>query len=57
MKFDVKGTNNNTYALVQLMAWLQTRNKPLPGQIMNQFTGAIWRHEATMRQYAISDNK
>ena len=40
----LKGPINNNPAFVQVMAWCQTVDKPLPEQMMTQFTGAYMRH-------------
>ena len=34
------GPSNNMSALIQVMAWCRTGNKPLPGPMMNQLCGA-----------------
>ena len=34
----------NKSALVRLMAWRQSGDKPLPGPMMTQFTDAYMRH-------------
>ena len=40
-----KGPNNNIPALVQIMAWCRTGNKPLSGLMLTQFTDAyMWRY-------------
>ena len=38
LKFVPKTPINNTPALVQVMAWRRTDDKPLPEPMMNQFT-------------------
>ena len=35
---------NNKPALVQVMSWRRTGNKPLPEQMLAQFTDAYMRH-------------
>ena len=35
---------NNKSALVQVMAWRRTDDKPLPESMMTQFTDAYMRH-------------
>ena len=43
LKFVPKSPIDNVPALVQVMAWRRTGNKPLPGPIPIQFTDAyIW---------------
>ena len=41
LKFVPKGPINNKSALVQVMAWRQTSDKPLPEPMMTQFTDAF----------------
>ena len=36
--------NDNTEALVQVMAWRRTGGKPLPGPMLAQFPDAYMRH-------------
>ena len=43
LKFVPRSPNDNKAALVQVMAWHQTGNKPLP-EPMIQFTDASMRH-------------
>ena len=43
-KFLPSGPINNKSALVHVMAWCQTGNKPLPEPILTQFTDAYMRH-------------
>ena len=38
----------NKYALVQVMAWRRTGDKPLPEPMMTQFTDAYMRHKEDM---------
>ena len=43
LKFVSKGPIDNKSALVQVMAWRQTGDKPLPEAVMIQFTDAyMW---------------
>ena len=44
LKLVPKGTIVNKSALIQVMAWRQTGDKPLPEAMMTQFTGAYMRH-------------
>ena len=44
LKFVVKGSIDNNPALVQVMAWRRTGDKPLPEAMMTQFTDAYMRH-------------
>ena len=44
LKFVPKGPIDNESALVQVMAWCRTGDKPLPEAIMTQFTNAYMRH-------------
>ena len=44
LKFVPKGPIYNNPALVQVMAWCQTGNKPLPDQILTQFTETYIQH-------------
>ena len=44
LKFVPKGPIDNKSALVQVMAWRQTGDKPLPEAVMIQFTDAYMRH-------------
>ena len=44
LKFVPKGPIDNESALVQVMAWCRTGDKPLPEAIMIQFTNAYMRH-------------
>ena len=39
-----KGSMDNKPALVQVMAWHQTGDKPLPEAMLTQFTDAYMRH-------------
>ena len=43
-KFVFKGPIDNKSALVQVMAWCRTGDKPLLEMILIQFTDAYWRH-------------
>ena len=44
LKFIAKGPIDNKSALVQVMAWRRTGDKPLPKAMMIQFTDAYMRH-------------
>ena len=44
LKFFLKGSIDNKPALVQVVAWCQTGDKPLPEAMMTQFTYAYMRH-------------
>ena len=48
LKFVPKGPIENKSALVQVMAWHPTGDKPLPEAIMTQFTGAYMWHDGEM---------
>ena len=43
-----KGPIDNNSALVQVMAWLRTGDKPLPEPMVTQFTDAYMRHLGKM---------
>ena len=44
LKFVPKGLIDNKAALVQVMAWRRTGDKPLPEPILTQFTDVYMRH-------------
>ena len=44
LKFVLKGLINNKSALVQVMAWCRTGNKPLPESMLTLFTHAYMQH-------------
>ena len=44
LKFVPKGPIDNKSALVQVMAWCRTGDKPLPEPMLTQFTDAYMRH-------------
>ena len=44
LKFVPNGPIDNKSALVQVMAWRRTGDKPLPEAMMTQFTDAYMRH-------------
>ena len=44
LKFVPKGTIDNKSALVQVMDWRRTGDKPLPEPMMTQFTDTYMRH-------------
>ena len=44
LKFVPKGPTDYKSALVQVVAWHRTGEKPLPESMLNQFTDAYIRH-------------
>ena len=44
LKFVPKSLIDNKSALVQVMVWRRTGDKPLPEAMMTQFTAAYMRH-------------
>ena len=48
LKFVPKGQIDNKAGLVQVMAWRQTGNKPLPEPMLTQFTNAYMWHLGEM---------
>ena len=44
LKYISKGPIDNRAALVKVMAWRQTCNKPLHEPMLSQFTDAYMRH-------------
>ena len=48
LKFVPKGQIDNKSALVQVMAWRWTGDKPLPAPMLTQFTDAFMRHLGEM---------
>ena len=44
LKFVPRGSNDNKSAVVEVMAWCGTGDKPLPEQMLTQFTDAYMRH-------------
>ena len=48
LKFVPKGPINNIPALVQIMAWCRTGDKPLSGPMMTQLNDAYMHHSASM---------
>ena len=48
LKFAPKGPIGNDVALVQVMAWRWTGDKPLPEPMLTQFTYAYMRHLGEM---------
>ena len=48
LKFVPKSLIDNMSALVQVMAWRQIGDKPLPEAMMTQFTDAYMRHYGEM---------
>ena len=49
LKFVPKGPINNIPALVQIMAWRRTGDKPLSEPMKTQFNDVYMRHSASMR--------
>ena len=54
LEFVPRGSNDNKSVLVQVMAWRRTGNKPLPEQMMTQFTDAYMQHLAPLLSNRIS---
>ena len=52
LKFVPKDPTDNKSILVQVMAWRQTGDKPLPGPMLTQFTDAYMRHQWEMSEYS-----
>ena len=48
LKFAPGGPIDNTTALVQVMAWCRTGNKPLPESLLTRFTDAYMQHYGQM---------
>ena len=48
LKFVPKGPINNIPALVQIIAWCSSGNKPLSEPMMAKFTNTYMRHLASM---------
>ena len=48
LKFVPKGQINKIPALVQIMAWRRTGDKPLSEPMLTQFNDAYMRHSASM---------
>ena len=48
LKFVPKSPTDNKAALVQVMAWRWTGDKPLPETVLTQFTDAYIRHLGEM---------
>ena len=48
LKFVPSGPIDNKAALVQVMAWRRTGDKPLPEPMLTQFTDAYMRHSGDM---------
>ena len=48
LKFVPMGPIANFAALVQVMAWCRTGNKPLPEPMLTQFTDAYMRRQGEM---------
>ena len=47
-KFVPEGPIDNKSALVRVMAWRRTGDKPLPEPMLTQFTDAYMRHKGEM---------
>ena len=45
LKFVLKGPIDNKPALIQVMAWCQTGNKPLPEPMLTQYIDAFMRQK------------
>ena len=48
LNFVPKGPTDNKWSLVQVMAWRQTGDMPLPEPMMTQFSEAYMHHPASM---------
>ena len=48
LKFVAKDQIDNESALVQVMAWCQTGDKPLPAPMLTQYTNAYLQHLGEM---------
>ena len=48
LKFVPKSPIDNKWALVHVMAWRKTDDKPLPEPLMTQFTNAYMQHQGEM---------
>ena len=48
LKFVPRGPIKDTLALVHVMAWRRTGDKPLPEPMLTQFTDAYMRHHGNM---------
>ena len=44
LKYVPRSPSDNKPALLQVMAWRRTSDKPLPGAMMTQFIDAYMRH-------------
>ena len=51
LKFVPKGPIDNKSALVQVMAWRRTGDKPLSEPMLNQFTDAYMRYQREISYY------
>ena len=51
MKFVPKGVIDNSLALVQIMAWCRTSDKPLSESMVAWFNNAYMRHPASMSSW------
>ena len=51
LKYVPKGPINNIPALVQMMAWCWTGDKPLSEPMMTQFSDTYMRHSASVSRY------
>ena len=48
LKFVPAGPINNILALIRIMVWRRSGDKPLSESMMTKFTDAFMRHSATM---------
>ena len=46
--YSPKGSIDNKWALVQVMAWRQTGDKPLPEPMLTHFADTYMRHSGEM---------
>ena len=44
LKFVRRGSNDSMSALIQVMAWCRSSDKPLPEWMLTQFTETFMRH-------------
>ena len=49
LKIVPKSPNDNKPALVKVMAWTRTGDKPLPETMLTQFTNTFMQHYGEMR--------
>ena len=50
LKYIPKGSINNKWSLVQVMAWHRTGDKPLPEPVLTHFTDAYMHHQGEMNE-------